>query len=144
MIISSTGLGLLSSNKIKTKIEICSELSAFCEELMLDLSYTVTPIIQLAENKLEGKKHLDFIDSGCIKTKKIFSSLLSSAENSELSNFLYSLGKSDLNTQIKLIEGFKTYIEYSKNQYSTQYDKSSKVYVCYGAFIGITLSLILI
>lgn len=144
MIISSTGLGLQSSSRLRTKIEICTELSAFCDELILDLSYSVTPIIQLVEKKFEDKKHLNFISSKCIKCKSSLISPLSQAENSELSSFLYSLGKSDLKTQIKLIQGFKDYIEYSKNQYSVHYDKSSKVYVCYGAFIGIVVSLVLI
>ncbi len=144
MILSSTGLGLRLSDRIKHRIDICRELVSLCDELTLDLNYKITPVMNLLQSKLIEKKRLDFIDFECVKNKTEIKSDLSIEENCELSEFLYSLGKSDVNSQLKLINGFRQYIEYSKNQYTQQYKRNSKVYISLGLFSGIVLSLVLI
>lgn len=144
MILSSTSLGLLLSNNLKTKICICSELSKLCDELSVDLNYNVTPVIRLFDEKISNKSHLKFISTENIKSNALLNSNLSRDENRELSSFLYSLGKSDVTTQLMLINGFKQYIELSKNQYKKQYEKYSKLYLCYGAFFGIALTVVLV
>lgn len=144
LILSSTGLGLRLSNRVKHRIQICRELVCLCDELMLDLNYKITPVAGLLDEKLTDKKSLDFIDFECVKSRAEPKSDLSDDENRELGDFLYSLGKSDVNSQLKLIKGFRQYIDYSKNQYISQYQKNSKVYISLGLFSGIVLSLVLI
>lgn len=144
MILSSTGLGLRLSNKIKHRIDICKELVSLCDELMLDLNYKITPIASLLQGKLTDKKSLAFIDFECVKNRAEIRSDLSDEENGELSDFLYSLGKSDVHSQLRLIKGFRQYIEYSKNQYIHEYKRNSKVYISLGLFAGIVVSLVLI
>ena len=144
LILSSTGLGLRLSNRIKHKIDICKELVSLCDDLMLDLNYKITPIEGLLEGKLADKNKLDFINFECVKNRVEINSDLSDEENRELAGFLYSLGKSDVHSQLKLIGSFREFAEYSKNQYIQQYQKNSKVYISLGLFTGIVLSIVLV
>lgn len=112
--------------------------------LLFDLEYRITPAKELLENALcsENTGHLGFISSECLNEKKRIISPLSKSENSEISSFLYSLGKSDVNSQKILISSFKEYINYSLKTYSEKYKKDSKLYVSFGLFFGIVFSLI--
>lgn len=117
-----------------------------CDMLCLDLGYTVTPITQLLNKILldERLKNLSFISSENIKSSKQVNSCLSGNENTEISQFLYSLGKSDIKSQISLIQGFKEYINSAEAEYNALYNKNSKLYISFGFFGGVVISLILL
>lgn len=146
LIISSTSLGLILSDRLKQKVTVCRELSSLCDMLYIDLGYTVTPITQLISKLLldERLSNLSFISSENIKSKKPIESCLSSSDNAEISRFLYSLGKSDINSQIKLIRGFKEYINSVEAEYHASFIKNSKLYISFGFFGGVVISLILL
>jgi hypothetical protein len=146
LIISSTTLGLLLSNQLKHKINVCKELSAMCDMLCLDLNYSVTPITQLVNKVIsdERLKDLNFISNDFVKDNLKINSCLSESENKELSSFLYSLGKSDVASQIKLINGFKEYINSHEAEYSELYAKKSKLYISFGFFGAVVISLVLV
>lgn len=144
LIISSTAAGLALCEKLKTKILICRELSSLCDSLLLDLEYRVTPARELLEKLLSSGKatHLSFISSDCLSAKRDILSPLSRSENEEISLFFYSLGKSDISSQKKLILSFREYINKAETAYSEKYKKDSKLYVSFGLFFGIVFSLI--
>ena len=126
------------------KILICSELTALCDSLLLDLEYRRTPAKELLETALNSEKarHLSFIPSDCLSVKTGIASPLSDRENEEISGFLYSLGKTDVYSQIRLISSFRDYISSSQRAYTEKYGKDSKLYVSFGLFFGIVFSLI--
>jgi stage III sporulation protein AB len=146
LIISTTSLGYHFSNDLKQKILVCRQLSVMCDLLLIDLGYTVTPIYQLLDKVLNDERlnKLNFISFDNVKKYKNVESCLAYSDNQELSNFLYSLGKSDVKSQINLITGFKEYINIREADYNTQYSKNSKLYLSFGFFGGVVISLVLI
>ena len=143
LIISTTAAGAHLCDKSKKRIIICNELISFCNSLLIDLDYRVTPAKELVESALssENIRHLNFISSENILNKKQINSLLSENENNEISQFMYSLGKTDLKTQRKMIENFKELIKNSRNKYSEKHKRDSKLYLSFGMFFGIVFSL---
>ncbi len=131
-------------DKSKKRVMICKELVSFCECLLIDLEYRVTPAKELIDSALLNKnlRHIKFISSENIIEKKRLNSILSETDNDEISNFIYSLGKTDLNSQKRLISNFKDYINNSMNEYSAKHKRDSKLYVSFGLFFGIVFSLI--
>ena len=144
LIISSTAAGLTLCERLRTKILICTELTEVCDSLLLDLEYRRTPAKELLNAALnsEKTKHLSFISSDCISVKTAVASPLSKRENEEISGFLYSLGKTDVNSQKRLISSFRDFISLSQKAYTEKYRKDSKLYVSFGLFFGIIFSLI--
>ena len=131
-------------DKSKKKVIICKELVKLCDCLILDFDYRITPIVELLNSALlnDNLKHLDFITTENLTRKTQVNSVLSEEENNEISQFVYSLGKSDLSAQKKLVLNFKEYIKNSMNEYSERYKRDSKLYVSFGLFFGIVFSLI--
>jgi len=144
LIIASTGLGFFFSEKLKKKALICGDLIKLCDVFLLDLDYRITPAKELLNKALESGeiKHLDFVSCDNLMTEKSVESALSGSENDEISRFLFSLGKSDVNSQKKLIFTFKEYIKNSMLAYREKYKKDSKIYVCFGLLFSVAFSLI--
>lgn len=143
MIASSTGLGFHFFRVQKERVEICDELCALCDGLLIDLGYSVTPIKILVNNLCSQYMHISFINEDFIENKSFVATRLNNTENEEISRFLYSLGKSDLQSQKNIVAGFKEYITQSKNKYKKEHDKNGKMYICFCSFSGIILSLVL-
>ena len=144
LILTSTATGLYFSLNIKNKMDICRDLIKLCDTLLLDLDYKITPAPQLLKNALENSciTSLGFISENSLTKKTQVNSALSKSENEELSNFLFLLGKTDVNSQKKLISGFKEYAKNSLEKYTQKYKKDSKIYVSFGFFFACVLSLI--
>lgn len=144
MILSSTGVGIVLALKLKRKYEICRELIKLCDYLIVDLEYRITPINELLEKSLNNSSYLSFISNENVKHKSDVKSILNRDENEEISLFLYSLGKSDVKSQLKQIKGFENYIKMSEKKYVDEYEKYRKLYLSFGFFIGTIISLVLI
>ena len=144
LILSCTAAGVHLCEKSKKRVVICKELISFCERLLIDLEYRATPAKELLSKALSGEnvRHLGFISSDNLFEKKEVESILSDEENVEISQFIFSLGKTDLTTQKMLVNNFKEYINNSLNEYSAKHRKDSKLYLSFGVFFGIVFSLI--
>ena len=144
LIASSTGAGLFLSNKSRKRMLVCRELISFCDGLLLDLNYRVTPAADLVEKVVFSRnlKQLKTVDREFIIRQKEFVSPLSQSDNEEISAFLFSLGKSDIKTQISLINNFKEYINCRLKEYTDKHNKDSKLYVSFGVFFGLIFSFI--
>jgi stage III sporulation protein AB len=110
--------------------------------MSMDLEYSVTPAMQLLEKSVS--KDLDFITCDSLLKLSPANTILSDEENERIGEFLYSLGKTDVKTQMKSIASFKEYINKSKMKYSETYKSKSKIYITFGLCIGIFVSLILV
>ena len=119
---------------------------SLCDLLSVDISFRASPVTALLCELLENGKlvHLGFISADNIKNRLDVSSPLSREENRELSEFLYSLGKTDSKSQLKLIESFKEYIRLAEHSYSEKHKKEAKLYLSFGFFSGALLSLLLV
>lgn len=146
LIICSTALGFQLSDNIRKKIKICEELLNVCDDILIDLNFKVTPVLTLFENCIKNKRYdtLNFLSVEDIQSLSEIKSPLSKTENKELAYFLYSLGKTDLKSQINLINSFKEYIAQVKLKYIEEYKKNSKLYITFSLFGSIVFSLILL
>lgn len=129
MTISCVAAGLHSSDLLRQRFKICSELKSLCDMMIVDLGYSVTPAVLMLDSLLNDTrfKHLGFIDSGCIKRMTSLDSPLNDEDSKRLSSFLYSLGKSDIKGQIKLIENFRNIMAEKEEYYKHEYTKKSKL-----------------
>lgn len=146
LVLCSTMVGVLFVEKSKQRINICNQLIHFCDLLLIDYGYALTPTVMLVENLLSNVAlcDLDFITQKHIKSKTSVKSCLSEEENEKLSEFLYSLGKTDIKGQIKLVEAFKSYIQLCHDNYSEYHKKNNRIYLSFGFFGGLAVSLILV
>lgn len=144
LITASTGIGLSFAKQCHKRLQICNELLDLTEKLSTDLAYFATPVNTLLPNLLMDYTHLDFFDKSCLAENTGISSCLSSNENAQLACFLFSLGKSDIKSQLRLIDGFKHNLLNMQEKYNEQYKKNSKLYLSFGFFGGIMLCLVLL
>ena len=146
LILSTTALGLLSSEQSRRRVTVCRELVVFCEMLSLDIGFRATPVTQLADRLLRQPQlqHLDFLSLNHIKSRLPVPSCLSREENEELARFLFSLGKSDTKSQLALIASFRDYIEKAEEKYTEKHHRDAKLYVTFGFFTGTVISLMML
>ena len=142
LILSTTSIGILLSEKAKQRVEICTELIQLCDVLRLDIGFRNTPLDRLISSL--SFKWLDFLTVENIASERVVNSPLRNEENAEISRFLYSLGKSDSTRQLKLIEGFRDYMNSVKSSYKNEYIKNSKIYIGFGFFSGAVVSLVML
>lgn len=131
---------------ILLRFNICRELVSFCELLKNEIAVRQTPACEVV-NSVNGRdsfKSLSFLNDDYIKTSKIPDSILTKEQNKKIGDFLYSLGKSDISSQLVQIDEFKQYISNAQEQYSLQYKSKSRLYVMLGVCSGIIISLTLI
>ena len=144
LILSSTGTGLFFSAEVKKKIMICKDLIRFCDIILVDFNYKITPAVELINSALNSEeiKHLGFISEDNVIRKKEVASVLSRSENEELSRFLYLLGKSDVKSQKQLVTGFKKYVVKMLEAYNEKFRKEAKIYGTFGFFFACILTLV--
>lgn len=114
-----------------------------CNELIIELEYRSSPILDIIENKAQKYKNLSFITNDNITNQVETCTSLKTDENTKINEFLQSLGKSDLNSQIKQIKAFEKEFDNKKNYYFEQFNKYRKINLSFGFFIGITFCLVI-
>ncbi len=127
---------------LKKRLTVCRELISLCDILSIDISFRKNSVIAIIEET--SFKSLSFITAQSIKQEGAVESPLRDDENTELSRFLYSLGKSDTSSQLRLIEGFRQYITLREEEYRNKLEKDSRLYIALGIFSGAIISLIFI
>lgn len=139
-------VGLTLCADIKRKIKICNQLIKLCEMLLVEFSFRQPPIIEAVKNIIKrcSLDSISFIDDEYFYSVKVTDTPLSKDENNELAIFIHSLGKSDLKSQVNIVNSFCEYIKEVKTKYSDMYASKSKVYLAMGFSLGLVLSLILV
>ena len=79
-----------------------------------------------------------------IRKKGKIDCVLSSDECAELSDFLYQIGKSDVQNQIRLIEGYRENVKHMYEKYNALYIKNSKLYLSFGFLGGAVISIFML
>ena len=146
LIISSTGLALgLCSNLVKQK-NTCRQLVILSDIILQDLNYKMTPAPLILKNALNDTRlrGLNFINADNLVNKERIKSCLNDEQNEEISCFLYSFGKSDINTQINLVKKFKGYVQNAENEYKRTLTKNAKLYVALAFFGSSVVSIVII
>ena len=146
LIASGLSAGLLRALEMKRRERICRQFGSLCIRLMNDVQYRATPVADLLDCLLQEEDYrlLSFCSSDCIRHLCILQSPLSSEENARTASFLYSLGKSDADSQLALIREFQDYMEERRLAYAAQYQRNARVYTALGLFGSAVLALIMI
>ncbi len=137
--ISAAGLGILLSAKLRDCVLICRELLNFCDILSIDISTRKNSVISLIEENSGGR--LSFLNKEMLLEKSIARTPLGDSDNAEIGTFIYSLGKSDTQSQLLLIESFREYIKARESYYKEKYIKDSKLNIAMGVSGGIIIAL---
>ena len=87
--------------------------------------------------------HLDFLNTIDFENVDIKTEL--DAEDNERINFLFeNIGKTDTSSMLGLLETFKQNMLQSRKRYDEYYKNHAKLYVMFGIFGGIAITLVLI
>lgn len=69
---------------------------------------------------------------------------LKSNENEKIREFFSSIGKYDIDSQISITKEFTEDFKLIKGEYQKQYSEHYKIYISFGVFAGIIVSIIII
>ena len=145
IILSTTLTGVALARKARLKELICAELYGLCGRLGDSIRFTQAPIKPLLSGLISSDfRHLGFITPDMVEARCNPKSCLSDSENKAIGEFLFSLGKTNTESQLNLILAFGENIKKSKEAYAELYRKNSKIYITFGIFSGILISLIII
>ena len=87
--------------------------------------------------------HLDFLKT--IDFEKVNIKTELNDEDNERLNFLFeNIGKTDISSMLNLVEAFKQNMEQSRKSYEEYYKSHARLYVMFGIFGGLAISLVLI
>lgn len=120
----------LSANK-KRRMQVFSELYEFNEQLIMNLKFIRNPIDKLAENFtympkiLKGEKVLDGRDGEFV------------------SDYVFSLGKSDSVSQIDYLNERKSALSRYRDESAAEYKKYSSLYIKIFFMVGVLTAVLI-
>lgn len=130
------------TESIKRKINICLDLVALTNYILPEIKLKQTSVSDLfASSEFEK---LDFVGQDMLLSEQSAKTPLSDDENKIIGNFFYSLGKYDVDNQIKQIEVFREYMTESQRKYEEMYKSKAKIYLSLSFSFGIIVTLALI
>lgn len=130
------------SNSIKKKINLCRALVDTANYILPEIKLKQTPPCEILAS--ERLKSLDFVGQDMLLVEQKAKTPLNDEENEAIGHFFYSLGKFDVQNQIKQIEFFKEYMSSAVRKYEEEYKSKSKIYVSVGFSFGTVIALVLI
>ncbi len=132
-------IGIQLCKTLRDKVSVCDELLSFCKMISLDISYSSSSVKQLIDDA-----NINYLSSSCLQKDYILSTILDNAENKKISEFLYSLGKSNIESQRKNLGYFEEYLTGLKEKYEEIYISKSKMYFFISVCCGLIVSIVLI
>lgn len=146
VILATSAAGFSMYQNSKLRLEICRELIVLCDCLRRDMMYKSTPVKELVADVIESQNltHLGFINPEKICDENYIYSPLQSTANKELSAFLSSLGRSNAETQLDLVDSFRSYMCSEEEKLKISHTKNSRLYLSFGVFSGLLIALIFV
>lgn len=135
----SFSLGLTVMRFKKKQIDYIDSLIYIGERILLMLEST-SPETDVIIRELENDERLKNFDL----TLNGSSSPLPSKENERSKTLLSTLGKYELETQINYINQYLGYFKMLRQQYQDYYNSHYKLYLAFGLFSGVLVSVLLI
>lgn len=139
IIIFSFLTGIMIAEYKKSQIGFIDDIVFLGERVFLLLSSTA-PETEIIFNKLQNEYRLNKYDVMHIYEN----SPLQDNENTKIKELINTVGKFDIETQIKCTEEFLGYFKALKKQYQEYYNSHFKLYLVFGLSVGIVISLMLI
>ena len=139
IILFSFSLGLTVTGYKKNQIKYIDKLVYIGEKILLMLGST-SPETEVIIKNLKNDPYLDGFDFSMNSDNSILPK-----EENERSKILFdTLGKYDLDCQINCINEYVGYFKMLKKQYQDYYNSHYKLYLVFGLFGGIFVSVLLI
>lgn len=139
IILFSSSLGLMAVSFKKKQLSYIDSLIYIAQKMQLMLSSTAPETEEiLSELKKDDRlNEFDFelSDKNCP---------LSSSENDRTKLLFNTVGKYDLDCQLSYINAYIGYFKMLKQEYQNYYNSHYKLYLVFGLFSGILISVLLI
>lgn len=139
IILFSSSLGLMVLTYKKKQIKYIDDILYIANRVILLLKNT-SPDTEEIMSILRSDKRLENFD---FESEKNFSPL-SDDENLKITDMFASIGKYDTESQIKIIEEYSGYFKILKQEYQQHFDSHKKLYIMFGFFSGVFVSILLI
>lgn len=137
--------GFSNAYKLKRKCSISSELIEMCNLMVIELEFSVNETGKIIKRLCNEPtlSHLDFLHNLCFENIDIKTEL--DKEDNEKINFLFkNIGKTDSASMLSLIEAFKQNMQISRKKYEDYYKSHSRLYIAFGIFGSLAVTLVLI
>ena len=132
-------------HKLKRRCLISAELVEMCSILTIELGFSVNEtgkIIKRLCNE-QSLSHLDFLKNINIENIHIETEL-DPADNERLNLLFGNMGKTDSESMLNLVESFRLNMIESRKRYEECYKNKSRLYIAFGIFGGLAVTLVLI
>ena len=137
--------GFNHSRRLKRKCILSNELIEMCNLMAIELEFSVNEtgkIIKRLSNE-PTLSHLTFLQNISLENIDIKTEL--DKEDNERINFLFkNIGKTDSASMLSLIEAFKQNMQISRKKYEDYYKSHSRLYIAFGIFGSLAVTLVLI
>lgn len=131
--------------KLKRKCIVSRELLEMCDLMAIEFSYSVSESTKIIKRLSSEPSlcHLTFLKNFDFEDINI-STELSQIDNERINNLFKNIGKIDADSMLELLSSFKMNMTESNKSYEEYYKTHSRLYMAFGVFGGIVVSLVLI
>lgn len=137
--------GFSNSFKLKRKCIVAGELVEMCSLMAIELEFSVNETGRIISRLCREPtlSHLKFLNNLSLENIDIKTEL--DKEDNERINFLFkNIGKTDTASMLSLIETFRQNMQLSRNKYEEYYKSHSRLYIAFGVFGSLAVTLVLI
>jgi len=131
--------------KLKNKYIICCELIEMCNLMSIEINYFYNDTRKIIRNLSAepALSHLTFLKSIDLENIHIKTEL-DDSENEKINSLFKMLGSTDAASMMNMIHAFKAAVQESKVKYYGYFQSHGKLYIAFGFFGGIVVSIILV
>lgn len=131
--------------KLKNKYIICCELIEMCNLMSIEINYFSNDTKRIIGNlSVEpALSHLSFLKNIDLENINIKTEL-DDTENERINGLFKMLGSTDAESMLNMINAFKSAAQESKAKYYSYFQSHGKLYIAFGFFGGIVVSIILV
>ncbi len=137
--------GFSNARRLKRRCVIANEIIEMCNLIAIELSFSVNETGKILKrlcsepslSHLTFLQHLDFEDIH-IKTE------LDEEDNERLSFLFENMGKTDIASMLNLLESFRQNMLLSRKKYEDYYKNHSRLYIAFGIFGSLSVTLVFI
>ncbi|MCM1114421.1 MAG: stage III sporulation protein AB [Clostridium sp.] len=135
----SSCLGLMVTQNKKRQISFIDDLIYIGNYISLLLGSTVPDTNEIMYALTNDKRLSDFNFD-----LENFTSPLNAGDNQRIVALLSSVGMYDVDTQLMMLKEFTGYFGMLKKEYQDNYNRCYKLYIVFGIFTGLLISVLLI
>ncbi len=154
---ASAYTGLAIKRIYRIRLETYSVFVQLCDTLYRQVNFLKTPLKEVLESFCNNKKGLPYelikkyiigLQAGYINVTEVENYLkniyLSNQDTKNIAEFLYSLGKNDLEAELKIIQNNKMRFQSLESSASDNYEKKGGMYYKLSVLLGVALMVIVV